>query len=349
MNNKALLLFFLVLLIGCASQYTQKTQQKKRTEELVSRMLEEKIKKTLVNILCDQTSYLLCFDISREQCIGELTEYNSECYNEAKEKVSGPLTIEKNAENFVTIVFMCMMFKHIAVHAENAQEIGECFDKASFDKATAVRSIHKSIVKGLKRYKEFELYHFRAFAINPSTGRWGRSWWSRTPKQAMDVAMNRCQRTGEECMLYALEDTIVFGMSESELMAVAKKHYIAIRPDIAFLIIDKLIGERLSSEQITEILSERNVLGRNFNEMEYKGIWRSDGTMKAVATSLNDIERIQKDEGTWTVENGKLCRQWQRWSGGRHECLLVTQDENILRGYDEHGDVIEFINLLNQK
>jgi hypothetical protein len=124
-------------------EYTQKTEREKRTEELVSEIVEEKFKKNTLYVLCDQPSYLLCFGIPREQCIGELTEYNPECYNKAKEKVSGPLTIEKNAENFVTIVFMCMMFKHIAAHAENAQEIGECFDKASFDETTAVRSLLK--------------------------------------------------------------------------------------------------------------------------------------------------------------------------------------------------------------
>ena len=134
---------FIILLIGCATEYTKKTEQEKRTEELVSGIMEEKLKKNMVNVLCDQPAYLACFDIPREQCIGELTEYNVECFNKAKEKVSGSLANEKNAEKFAVTAVICLLFNHIAIHAENVKEIGECFNKASFDEAAAARSLLK--------------------------------------------------------------------------------------------------------------------------------------------------------------------------------------------------------------
>ena len=203
--------------------------------------------------------------------------------------------------------------------------------------------------EALQKYQTTVLQDFRAFALNPSTGRWGRSWFQRTPKQAMDDAMSYCERTGEECTIYALGDAIVSGMSPVELAAAAEKYYMTVSPAMAQVTEDQLVGVRLSSDEIIAHLSERTMLGRNFNGMQYKGAWRSDGVMKAEATSLHDIERIPTDVGTWTVEEGKLCRQWEHWSGGRRECLVVTKDGNTLRAYDVHGDVIELIILVEQQ
>jgi len=112
-------------------------------EEYVSEIIEEKFKKNLSNVLCDQPSYLECFDITREQCIEELTEYNVECFNKAKEKVSGPLTNKKNGEKFGTIAMMCIALNHLSIHAENAEEIAGCMEKSSFDDAAVLRSFLK--------------------------------------------------------------------------------------------------------------------------------------------------------------------------------------------------------------
>ena len=54
---------------------------------------------------------------------------------------------------------------------------------------------------------------------------------------------------------------------------------------------------------------------------------------------------LSNDVGTWTMEDDKLCRKWERWLGGRHECLIVAKRDNTLRAYDEHGDMIEMITL----
>ena len=202
---------------------------------------------------------------------------------------------------------------------------------------------------GLQKYQTTVLQDFRAFAVNPSTGRSGRSWFQRTPKEAMDDAVNFCERTGEECMIYALGDAIVSGMSSVELAAAAEKYYVAVSPAMAQVTEGQLVGVRLSSEEITAHLSERTMRGKNFNGMQYEGIWRSDGVMKAEATLLHLIERVPSDIGTWTVEEGKLCRQWEHWSGGRRECLVVTKEGNTLRAYDVHGDVIELIILVEQE
>lgn len=160
--------------------------------------------------------------------------------------------------------------------------------------------------------------------------------------------MSFCERTGEKCTLYALGDTIVSDMSSEEIAKVAEKYYFTVSPLMARASEDQLVGNRLSAEEITAYLSEKIVLARNFNGMEYKTIWKSDGRMTGEAVVLHNIERVRTDTGTWAVQDGYLCRQWQRWSGGRRECLMVYKDGKTLRAYDIHGDVIELITLSEQ-
>ena len=165
----------------------------------------------------------------------------------------------------------------------------------------------------------------------------------------MDDAVNSCERAGEECTLYALGNTVVGEMTPAELAAAAKKYYLTVSPAMAVMTEDQLVGVLLSSKEITAHISERTVLGRNYNGLEYRGVWRANGSITAAATSVGINEWVRTDEGTWSTESGKLCRQWQHWSGGRRECLSVTKDGDTLRAYDTHGDVLELIVLLNQE
>ena len=201
---------------------------------------------------------------------------------------------------------------------------------------------------GFKIYQTINLNDYRAFAFDISSSRWGRSWFSDTPKQAMDEAMGSCERTIRKCTIFALGDTIVSGMSPAELLAAAEKYYFSVSPAMAQMSESRLRGARLSPKEIAAHLSDANVIGTNDNFMQYKGTWQSNGVMQAEAVRLGSIERAPSDVGTWTVEDGKLCRQWKNWLGGRLECLIVTKEGNTLRAYDNHGNAIEVIDLIDQ-
>ena len=67
------------------------------------------------------------------------------------------------------------------------------------------------------------------------------------------------------------------------------------------------------------------------------------------AIYLGNIESKSNDMGTWSVDDGKLCRQWEQWSGGRQECLIVTKEDDKLYAYDVHVDMIEEISLTAQE
>lgn len=219
---------------------------------------------------------------------------------------------------------------------------------ARAERELAKVQLPSSAREAFDKYETTILVDFRAFAVNPTTGRWGRSWHSATPKQAMDEAINTCEKTGEKCTLYALGETVVSGMSPADLTSVAEAYYSAVSPAMSQRGESRLIGDRMPSGVLVAELSNRRVVGMNYNGLEYRGIWLSDGTMRAESTQLNQIERIHADVGTWTVENGRLCRQWQHWSGGRRECLLATRERDTIRAYDVHGDVIELITLLDR-
>ena len=209
----------------------------------------------------------------------------------------------------------------------------------------AQRSI--SVPPGFERYQSNFVRHFQAFANKSETGRWGRSFYSKSPKNAIDEAINSCERRHEECRLYALGDTIVEGMSPEQIAKVAQDYYAAVSPLMAKIDFTKLMGKRLSSEEILEHLSNAEVEVLTYNDLKYGGRWQSNGTMWGIAIQKG-IEIYTGDNGTWSVSGDKLCRQWQKWLGGRHECLVVTKDGSRLRAYDIHGDIIEMIDLVGK-
>lgn len=208
-----------------------------------------------------------------------------------------------------------------------------------------------SVPPGFERYQIFsamDFTDFRAFAMNTETGRWGYTVHSNSPKKAMDRAINRCERTGQKCRLYALGDTIVEGMSPEQIAEIGQDYYVAISPLMANADLTRLVGERLSSVEILAHLSNVAVEVVTFNNMTYLGQWHSNGTMSATSTYQKGSENATADSGTWSVSGDKLCRQWKQWLGGRHECFVVTKDGSTLRAYDIHGDIIEMIDVVEK-
>lgn len=58
---------------------------------------------------------------------------------------------------------------------------------------------------------------FKAFAYNPTNGRWQRHRGYSSPTAAVEVAISRCSKFGTGCKLYAVGNTIVMGKSKEEI------------------------------------------------------------------------------------------------------------------------------------
>ena len=82
------------------------------------------------------------------------------------------------------------------------------------------------------RYQS-QLGGFKAFAVDPSTGSWGSAWGRVELKRAVDRALRECWKWGRNCELYAVGNTIVFGMSHEQMETVAEEYAAAPADDLA--------------------------------------------------------------------------------------------------------------------
>ncbi len=83
-----------------------------------------------------------------------------------------------------------------------------------------------------ERYQS-ELGGFKAFAVDPSTGSWGSAWGRVELKKAVDRALQECWIWGRNCELYAVGNTVVFGLSHEQMEAVAEAYAAAPADDLA--------------------------------------------------------------------------------------------------------------------
>ena len=66
---------------------------------------------------------------------------------------------------------------------------------------------------------------FKAFAVETSGGSWGWAEGYYKPELAIDQALRECRnRAGQECMLYAVGNTVVSGMSPEQLIGVIEEY-----------------------------------------------------------------------------------------------------------------------------
>ena len=78
-----------------------------------------------------------------------------------------------------------------------------------------------------------ELGGFKAFALDPSTGSWGTAWGRVELKKAIDRALRECWIWGRNCEIYAVGNTVVYGMLHEQMEAVAKAYAATPAADLA--------------------------------------------------------------------------------------------------------------------
>ncbi len=172
---------------------------------------------------------------------------------------------------------------------------------------------------------------FKAFAVGFQSGQYGRSWNYRRPKWAMDRAMQECGKRGSACQLYAVGNTVVFGMSAEQIANIQEKYYYKV---IAAPRIDER-GKILSSEEIEKYLSGRTLEGITNQGERVTLTLFADGSM--TARSNTGIE----DTGTWYAKDGKFCRQFRRFTNGILDCQQIVKDGDTFRFYSEGKYVSE--------
>lgn len=51
--------------------------------------------------------------------------------------------------------------------------------------------------------------------------------------------------------------------------------------------------------------------------------FRSNGTMRAKATTLAKLTGVKADHGRWWVSGTKLCQKWSTWLKGKTHCVTL--------------------------
>jgi hypothetical protein len=102
--------------------------------------------------------------------------------------------------------------------------------------------------------------------------------------------------------------------------------------------IDAAHGIGLDDATLAQLLPAKTILyGEGVSEGPYRIRFNRDGTMVA----LKGKEPAQYDTGTWHVEGGRICREWEK-TKPQHLCLAVVADASHVELFDDKG--LMFIN-----
>ncbi|HEY9097372.1 MAG TPA: hypothetical protein VIN38_00740 [Thiobacillus sp.] len=107
--------------------------------EFADEFTRAKLKKNGEYLFCDQAGYLTCFQVTREQCLQELTPLKNNCLDRSNKKFPDRLTNEKEIDRYATYFSVCMMLQHSA--AKDTRELGACLKNVEWDKAQRDRSL----------------------------------------------------------------------------------------------------------------------------------------------------------------------------------------------------------------
>jgi len=128
---------------GCVPTQEQKTAEVLTPAEQVAwEMFHEKLRVNAADVLCEQSSYTSCFDITAEHRIKEVSPFTADCYDRAQAKV-GNMTSQETATEFSSVLLACMTIQHTSQYPDEHAEIAACLEDYSVDETQIRRSVLK--------------------------------------------------------------------------------------------------------------------------------------------------------------------------------------------------------------
>lgn len=91
-----------------------------------------------------------------------------------------------------------------------------------------------------------------------------------------------------------------------------------------------LASETLTGEQIKEFIGGKEVRWVGKRTVDIKYI--SNGAMEGAV-----VGEAWTDEGVWSVEGDKVCRQWNRWLDGTKACFTMKVDGEEFTWANDEG------------
>ena len=213
-------------------------------------------------------------------------------------------------------------------------------------------TIFERVKTAFEKYKtNSKFIPFKALAVDPESGGSGRAWGYSKPKWAIARALQECQKRNENCEIYAIGNTLVSDMSPEQVAAVCEEYFATVaeaagprRGTIRLAPTQKapgadLASKQLSADEIRSYLAGSTTEGTTINGVRFVVKCSADGTMSGKASNY-DAEINVTDNGTWWVEDDKLCRQWERWRGGEVGCAVIVTDGKTFIFYGSDGEVV---------
>jgi len=213
-------------------------------------------------------------------------------------------------------------------------------------------TIFERVQTAFEKYKtNSKFIPFKALAVDPESGGSGRAWGYSKPKWAIARALQECQKRNENCEIYAIGNTLVSDMSPEQVAAVCEEYFATVaeaagprRGTIRLAPTQKapgadLASKQLSADEIRSYLAGSTTEGTTINGVRFVVKCSADGTMSGKASNY-DAEINVTDNGTWWVEDDKLCRQWERWQGGEVGCAIIVTDGKTFIFYGSDGEVV---------
>lgn len=91
-------------------------------------------------------------------------------------------------------------------------------------------------------------------------------------------------------------------------------------------------AKRLTADEIRTLIADNQMTATNSRGQKYTETYKADGTFSAVSESSGG--GTIADDGRWTVEGDRFCKQYDNWQGGKKRCTPILKSPD---GYTTGG------------
>lgn len=143
------LMMLALVLAGCASAPQDQraapgSSDNAAVRDYLDEFTREKLRSNGADLFCDQAGYRGCYEISRTQCLQQLSGVKEACLDQANRKFPERLRTAEDIDRYVKYYAVCMSLRHVAMYrGGDVKALGACLKNVRWDKAQRDRSFLK--------------------------------------------------------------------------------------------------------------------------------------------------------------------------------------------------------------
>jgi hypothetical protein len=82
-------------------------------------------------------------------------------------------------------------------------------------------------------------------------------------------------------------------------------------------------AKRLTGDEIRALIADNQMTAVNSRGQKYTETYKADGTFSAISEGSSG--GTVADDGRWTVEGDRFCKQYDNWQDGRKRCAPLLK------------------------